>query len=81
MQERLAAALADVGVLRPIQGFTTQAKQGAQGAAIIADGLAGGEHKDLVERLRIRHASGTVLDHLYVITPAEARRHLGLPEP
>ena len=81
VQERLAAALADVGVLRPIQGFTTQAKQGAQGAAIIADGLAGGEHKDLVERLRIRHASGTVLDHLYVITPAEARKHLGLPEP
>jgi predicted butyrate kinase (DUF1464 family) len=81
VRERLAAALADVGELRPIHGFAKEAKQGAQGAALIADGLAGGAHADLVERLRIRHAAGTVLDHLYVITPAEARKHLGLPEP
>jgi predicted butyrate kinase (DUF1464 family) len=80
VQERLAAALADVGELRPILGFAKHAKQGAQGAAMIADGLAGGVHAQLVERLRIRHATGTVLDHLYVITPAEARKQLGLPE-
>jgi predicted butyrate kinase (DUF1464 family) len=80
VRERLAAALADVGELRAIAGFATHAKHGAQGAAIIADGLAGGEHRDLVEHMRIRHASGTVLDHLYVITPTEARKRLGLPE-
>jgi predicted butyrate kinase (DUF1464 family) len=80
VRERLAAALADVGELRPIHGFAKHAKQGAQGAALIADGLAGGAHRGLVEQLRIRHASGTVLDHLYVITPTEARKRLGLPE-
>jgi hypothetical protein len=31
-----------------------------------------------VDRLRIREATGTVLDHLYVISPDDARRRLGL---
>jgi predicted butyrate kinase (DUF1464 family) len=78
VQERLAHALRDVGAVRPLHGFASHARQAAQGAALLADGLAGGAHGDLVEHLRLRHASGTVLDHLYVITPAEARRHLGV---
>jgi predicted butyrate kinase (DUF1464 family) len=76
--ERLRAALAGMVSVRPLEGFAHAAKQGAQGAAIIADGLAGGRHEGLVKRLRIRHAAGTVLDHLHVITPATARRRLGL---
>lgn len=64
--------------VRLLGGFAPVVKQGAQGAAIIADGLAGGAHRELVERLRLREASGTVLDHLYVISPAEARRRLGI---
>jgi len=36
----------------------------ARGAAILADGLAGGNYTPLVERLRLREASGTVLDHV-----------------
>jgi predicted butyrate kinase (DUF1464 family) len=39
-------------------------KHAAQGAAIIADGLAGGRWAALVETLKVREASGTVLDHL-----------------
>jgi predicted butyrate kinase (DUF1464 family) len=52
--------------------------QAAQGAALIADGLAGGASAALVDALGIHEASGTVLDHLYVITPAAARARLGL---
>jgi len=52
------------------------AKQGAQGAALIADGLAGGRCAPLVRHLRIREASGSVLDHLHVISPEAARRRL-----
>lgn len=63
---------------RLLEGFARTAKQGAQGAALIADGLAGGANRELVERLAIREAQGTVLDHLYVISRAEARRRLGL---
>lgn len=37
-------------------------KHAAQGAAIVADGLAGGRYAPLVEHLQLRAASGTVLD-------------------
>jgi predicted butyrate kinase (DUF1464 family) len=76
--ERLARELADVGPVRRLEGFAARAKQGAQGAAVLADGLAGGEYAPVVDRLRIREARGTVLDHLYVITPEQAARRLGL---
>jgi len=36
----------------------------AHGAAVLADGLAGGRYAALVERMGVRDASGTVLDHL-----------------
>jgi predicted butyrate kinase (DUF1464 family) len=77
---RLTAALADLGEVRRLVGFAKQAKQGAQGAALVADGLAGGAHRRLVDRLGIREAKGTVLDHLHIISPAAARRRLGLPD-
>ena len=53
-------------------------KSVAQGAAILADGLAGGSAADVVQTLGIREATGTVLDHLYVITPEAARQRLGI---
>ena len=59
-------------------GFAAVAMQAAQGAALLADGLAGGPSAALVDALGIREASGTVLDHLHVITPAAARARLGL---
>jgi predicted butyrate kinase (DUF1464 family) len=40
-------------------------KHAAQGAAILADGLAGGSHAPLVDHLALRGASGTVLDWLH----------------
>ena len=74
----LLPALAELGAVRPLKGFASRAKQGAQGAALIADGLMGGAHRAMVERLGIEEARGTVLDHLHVISPAAARRRLGL---
>ena len=40
------------------------AKAAAHGAAVLADGLAGGRYAALVDRLGVRDASGTALDHL-----------------
>ena len=74
----LLPALAALGPVRPLEGFATHARQAAQGAALIADGLMGGTHRAMVERLGIEEARGTVLDHLHVISPAAARRRLGL---
>jgi predicted butyrate kinase (DUF1464 family) len=61
-----------------LTGFAAVAKQAAQGAALVADGLAGGGSASLVTALGIREAHGTVLDHLYVISPATARARLGI---
>jgi predicted butyrate kinase (DUF1464 family) len=76
--QRIGERLAGPRRVQPLGGFASVAKEGAQGAALIADGLAGGAHRDLVERLRLRHAAGTVLDYLYVVDPGTARTRLGL---
>jgi predicted butyrate kinase (DUF1464 family) len=61
-----------------LSGFTPVAKQAAQGAALVADGLAGGVSAPIVEALGIREASGSILDHLHVISAAAARARLGI---
>jgi predicted butyrate kinase (DUF1464 family) len=77
LRARVAAMRGDLQV-RVLAGFASDAGHAAQGAALIADGLAGGTSARLVDTLGIRHASGTALDHLYVISPASARARLGL---
>ena len=74
---RLRGLVAAAGV-RELTGFAAVAKQAAQGAALLADGLAGGRSAPIVEALGIRDAHGTVLDHLHVISPAAARARLGI---
>jgi predicted butyrate kinase (DUF1464 family) len=64
--------------VRTLRGFASVAKEGAQGAALIADGLMHGAHAELVQTMALADAHGTSLDHLYVISEAEARRRLGL---
>jgi len=54
----LGTRLAHVAPVRMV------AKAAAHGAAVLADGLAGGRYAALVERLGVREASGTALDHL-----------------
>jgi predicted butyrate kinase (DUF1464 family) len=69
------SGVSSVEILRGIGGSAMQA---AYGAALLADGLAGGSEAALVEQLAIREARGTVLDHLYVISRDQARKTLGL---
>jgi predicted butyrate kinase (DUF1464 family) len=78
VRSALLPALAPLGSVRSLDGFAERAKQGAQGAALIADGLMGGAHRPMIELLGIEEARGTVLDYLHVISPAAARRRLGL---
>jgi predicted butyrate kinase (DUF1464 family) len=77
--EYLSSELADIGTVRLLRGFAAVAKQGAQGAALAADGLVGGRHASLVSRVGLEQARGTVLDHLVFISPEAGRRRLGLP--
>jgi predicted butyrate kinase (DUF1464 family) len=62
--DALGERLAGVAEVRAATGLGTRAKTAAQGAALLADGLAGGPYAPLVERLRLGEASGTALDHL-----------------
>ena len=61
--EALAERLAGVA---PVAVAAARGGTAAQGAAVLADGLAGGRHAPLVERMRLHEASGTALDHLRV---------------
>ena len=61
MLDALGARLAHVAPVRIATGLAA-----AQGAAVLADGLAGGRYAGLVERLGVRDASGSALDHLRV---------------
>jgi predicted butyrate kinase (DUF1464 family) len=70
--------LSPFGPVRRLEGFARVSKEAAQGAALIADGLAGGTNEALTTTLGLREAGGTVLDHLYVISPDAARHRLGL---
>lgn len=58
--DALAQRLGRVAPVRPALG----ARSAARGAAVLADGLAGGAYAPLVARLRLREARGGVLDHL-----------------
>lgn len=77
LAHRLRGVVDGVSV-HTLQGFATQSSRAAQGAALIADGLSGGSAKTLVDRMDIRGASGTVLDHLFLITRETARERLGI---
>ena len=58
----------DIAPLRRIEGFMTKnVKEAAQGAAIIANGLAGGNFSGLIELMQIKEATGTSLD--YILLP------------
>jgi predicted butyrate kinase (DUF1464 family) len=61
-----------------LEGFASTAKHAAQGAALIANGLAGGGARVIVETLGLRDARGSALDYLTVIPRDAARRRLGL---
>jgi predicted butyrate kinase (DUF1464 family) len=74
IRRELITHLSVFALVRQVDGFAREAKEAAQGAALIAEGLAGGVYSGLVDTMRLREASGTILDHLYVGDSDEVRR-------
>jgi predicted butyrate kinase (DUF1464 family) len=65
-----AEALARLGTLIPLPSLAgARVKHAAQGAALLADGLAGGRHSEIVTALELHRASGTIWDHLRLASP------------
>jgi predicted butyrate kinase (DUF1464 family) len=78
----IEAALGRLGRVQHLAGLAgAWVKHAAQGAALLADGLAGGRHADLVEKLQLRAASGTVLDWLRYPGAVKARAAFGCETP
>ena len=76
--EAITRHLGDAIRTRVLGGFAPTVKEAAQGAALIADGLAGGRHRDLVEAMRLRECRGSILDHLHLAGADDVRRQFGL---
>ena len=70
----LTSRLSRLVPVRQITGLSSPVKEAAQGAAMIADGLMGGQFADLVSTMRLGEAEGTVLDYLHVSGAAELKR-------
>lgn len=51
---------------RKMRSYTQISKESAQGAAFIANGLMGGNFKKIVDNLKIKDASGNILDDIYL---------------
>jgi predicted butyrate kinase (DUF1464 family) len=60
----LGPSLRDVGAVTAL--VRTRASAAAWGAALLADGLAGGRNAGLVDALQLKKAGGSALDHLRV---------------
>jgi predicted butyrate kinase (DUF1464 family) len=77
LARRLTTVAPQLAVHR-LRGFARTAKQGAQGAALVANGLAGGREAELVQLLGIQRSTGTALDHLAFIPQKMALARLGI---
>ncbi len=64
--ETLAVKLSQFGVVRKVKGQASVAKEAAEGAYIIGEGLLGGKYKGIVDCLELRGASGTMFDYILV---------------
>ena len=49
-----------------MQSKAAVTKQAAEGAAIFANGLAGGKYKQLVDTMSLKESEGTVFSNLYL---------------
>jgi len=66
LRAALTERLSRFGPVRRVASIANVAKEAAQGAALIGDGLAGGRFSSLVEVMEFRGAKGTVLDYLHI---------------
>jgi predicted butyrate kinase (DUF1464 family) len=76
--EAVATRVKHVAPAHGVSGLAVLGKEAAQGAGLIADGLAGGLHRRLVDVMGLREARGTILDHLYVAGSGSIRDQFGL---
>jgi predicted butyrate kinase (DUF1464 family) len=60
-----------------LEGRAKVAKQAAEGAAIIASGLAGGKYRKLVDVLKLKESKGTIFDYVTVVDKDQLIKRFG----
>lgn len=66
IKDRIFSGLKDVAPVRIMKSYSQIAKRAAQGATFIANGLLGGKFEPIVKNLKIKSASGSLLDEIYI---------------
>jgi predicted butyrate kinase (DUF1464 family) len=62
--QTLAAKLSRFGKVRRVGRQAKVAKEAAEGAYIIGEGLLGGQYQGIVDSLELRQARGTMFDYI-----------------
>jgi len=66
LRDRMFRGLNDVAPVRIMRSYSQIAKRAAQGSAFIANGLLGGRFEPIINNLKIKEASGSILDDIFI---------------
>lgn len=67
--ERIYEVLSKYAPVRRVRREAKVAKEAAEGAYIVGEGLLGGRYKSIVDSLRLREAKGTMFDYILIKAP------------
>ncbi len=65
-REKMIRGLNDVAPVRIMKSFSQIAKRAAQGAAFIANGILRGRFEPIINNLKIKEATGSILDDIFI---------------
>ena len=65
-----------LGKVRSVKGFAEIGKEAAQGAALIANSLAGGQHKKLINHMKIKQAQNNIFDYIFLNEICELKNNI-----
>ncbi len=65
-REKMIRGLKDVAPVRTMKSFSQISKRAAQGAAFIANGILGGRFEPIIDNLKIKEATGSILDDIFI---------------
>ncbi|NJD76159.1 MAG: DUF1464 domain-containing protein [Candidatus Methanoperedens sp.] len=69
----------DIAPVRRLEGFHVKnVKEAAEGAALVANGLAGGKYREIVDIMEIRGAKGTSLDYILLPEIGTLKKEYGI---
>lgn len=66
LRNKIIFALHEEFPVRLMASYSQIAKRAAQGAAFIADGLLEGKFKPIIENLKLKSSSGSILDDIFI---------------